>query len=60
MVIEDRAAAIAWAVEKAAKDDVMLIAGKGHESYQEVAGSRIGFSDYAVAAAALQVKGGAA
>ena len=60
MVIEDRAAAIAWAVEQAGEDDVVLVAGKGHENYQDVAGSRIRFSDYAVAASALQVKGGAA
>ena len=60
MVIEDRAAAIAWAVEQAGKDDVVLVAGKGHESYQDVAGVRIRFSDYAVAASALRSKGGVA
>lgn len=60
MVIEDRAAAIAWAVEQAGEDDVVLVAGKGHENYQDVAGSRIRFSDYAVSESALRAKGGVA
>ena len=58
-VIEDRAAAIAWAVEQAGDDDVLLIAGKGHEDYQESNGKRIAFSDYAVAQKALAAKEGA-
>jgi UDP-N-acetylmuramoyl-L-alanyl-D-glutamate--2,6-diaminopimelate ligase len=58
-VIEDRAAAIAWAVEQAGDDDVLLIAGKGHEDYQESSGKRIAFSDYAVAQKALAAKKGA-
>ena len=32
----DREAAIAWAIDKAAPGDVILLAGKGHEDYQEV------------------------
>jgi len=52
-VIEDRAAAIAWTIDQAANNDVVLIAGKGHEDYQDVAGARLRFSDCAVAAAAL-------
>ena len=35
-IIEDRAAAIAWAIQNAADEDVILIAGKGHENYQLV------------------------
>ena len=50
-IIEDRAAAIAWTIEQAADADVILIAGKGHEDYQESRGKRVPFSDYAVAAA---------
>jgi len=50
-VIEDRAAAIAWTVANAAPSDVVLIAGKGHESYQDVDGERHAFSDYTLAAA---------
>lgn len=49
----DRARAIAAVVERAAAPDVVLIAGKGHEPYQEIAGVRHPFSDLDVAAAAL-------
>ncbi len=52
VVIEDRAAAISWAVSQADSNDAVLIAGKGHEYYQEIASERLPFSDYAVAAAA--------
>ncbi len=41
----DRALAIARTVAQAAAHDVLLIAGKGHENYQEVAGQRLPFSD---------------
>lgn len=48
VVVEpDRARAIAHALEAAAAQDVLLIAGKGHEDYQEVAGQRLPFSDLA-------------
>ena len=52
-VIPDRAAAIQRAIHSAASDDVILIAGKGHEQTQTVAGVSRPFSDLAVAAAAL-------
>ena len=52
-VIEDRAAAIGWAIDQAAEADVVLIAGRGHENYQQVGAERRLFSDYAVADAAL-------
>jgi UDP-N-acetylmuramoyl-L-alanyl-D-glutamate--2,6-diaminopimelate ligase len=58
-IIEDRAAAIAWAIDQAFDDDVVLIAGKGHEDYQESNGERVAFSDYAVAQKALAAKEGA-
>jgi len=51
-VIEDRAAAIAWSVANAGPSDVVLIAGKGHENYQEVGSERHPFSDHALAVAA--------
>jgi len=57
VVIEDRAAAIAWAVRDAGPGDVVLIAGKGHEAYQDVAGERRPFSDRLVAARYLVVSG---
>ena len=49
----DRAAAITRAVTMASDGDVVLIAGKGHEDYQEIAGTRIPFSDVDAARAAL-------
>lgn len=52
-VVIDRAAAIAEALDEAAAQDVVLLAGKGHEDYQEVAGRRFPFSDRAQAQAAL-------
>jgi UDP-N-acetylmuramyl-tripeptide synthetase len=45
LVIEDRAEAIYYAVKNAAPEDVVLIAGKGHENYQEINGVRHHFSD---------------
>jgi UDP-N-acetylmuramoyl-L-alanyl-D-glutamate--2,6-diaminopimelate ligase len=53
----DRAAAIALALAEADARDVVLIAGKGHEDYQETAGVRRPFSDMAQARAALQARG---
>lgn len=41
----DRARAIAMAVRAADSADAVLIAGKGHEDYQEIAGQRLPFSD---------------
>ncbi len=45
IVISDRTVAINIAVEKASKGDIVLIAGKGHEDYQEIQGKRYNFSD---------------
>ena len=59
-VIEERAAAIAWAIANAGPTDVVLIAGKGHEGYQEVGSERHAFSDYALAVAAAKLKEGGA
>ena len=39
-VIENRAKAIYHAIHKLEKDDILLIAGKGHEDYQEIKGVR--------------------
>ncbi|MDD2882018.1 MAG: bifunctional UDP-N-acetylmuramoyl-L-alanyl-D-glutamate--2,6-diaminopimelate ligase MurE/UDP-N-acetylmuramoyl-tripeptide--D-alanyl-D-alanine ligase MurF [Rhodoferax sp.] len=43
----DRARAIAQTLAQAATDDVVLLAGKGHEDYQEICGKRLPFSDLA-------------
>jgi UDP-N-acetylmuramoyl-L-alanyl-D-glutamate--2,6-diaminopimelate ligase len=56
-VIEDRRAAIAHAVRHADARDVILIAGKGHEDYQEINGVKQHFSDLEEAAAALSQRG---
>ena len=55
-VIEDRAAAILWAVRHAGKSDVVLLAGKGHESYQEIKGKKLPFLDADHAALALAAR----
>ncbi|QXL83468.1 bifunctional UDP-N-acetylmuramoyl-L-alanyl-D-glutamate--2,6-diaminopimelate ligase MurE/UDP-N-acetylmuramoyl-tripeptide--D-alanyl-D-alanine ligase MurF [Comamonas sp. NLF-1-9] len=54
----DRAQAIAQALAQADARDVVLIAGKGHEDYQETAGVRRPFSDAEHARAALQRRAG--
>ena len=59
-VLADRRAAIALAVKQAAAQDVILVAGKGHEDYQEVRGQRAPFNDADVAAQALAWRQGAA
>jgi UDP-N-acetylmuramoyl-L-alanyl-D-glutamate--2,6-diaminopimelate ligase len=56
----DRAAAIRVAIAGAGPKDVVLIAGKGHEDYQEIAGVRRSFSDLAEAERALKEVGHAA
>jgi UDP-N-acetylmuramoyl-L-alanyl-D-glutamate--2,6-diaminopimelate ligase len=53
----DRARAIDAAIGSASEADVVLIAGKGHEGFQEIAGRRLPFSDAAVARAAMRRRG---
>jgi UDP-N-acetylmuramoyl-L-alanyl-D-glutamate--2,6-diaminopimelate ligase len=55
----DRRAAIRAALAGARAGDVVLIAGKGHEPYQEIAGRRLPFSDVDEARAALAAAGAA-
>ncbi len=60
-IIEDRAMAILWACQRAAKEDVILMAGKGHEAYQEIKGRKLPFldADHAtLALSARKMKGG--
>lgn len=52
-VLPDRATAIERAIESMQAKDVLLIAGKGHEPYQEIAGQRLPFSDLEQARNAL-------
>jgi len=44
-VIRDRRAAIAAAIDDATADDIVLVAGKGHEDYQQVGDTRLPYSD---------------
>ena len=53
-IIQDRAAAIEYAILQSSPDDTILIAGKGHEEYQEIKGVKHPFSDAIVAMQALQ------
>ena len=45
MVIENRVKAIEWALAHAEKDDVIVLCGKGHETYQIVGDERRHFDD---------------
>jgi UDP-N-acetylmuramoyl-L-alanyl-D-glutamate--2,6-diaminopimelate ligase len=53
-VIEDRGAAIREAVQQSGRGDIVLVAGKGHEAWQETRNGRIPFSDEAAVLAALE------
>ncbi len=48
-MIENREEAIKHAIHKSDSSSIILIAGKGHEDYQEIKGERIHFSDREVA-----------
>ncbi len=54
IVIHDRRAAIAMAVELASPGDIIVVAGKGHEDYQEIKGERHHFSDREVLEEAIR------
>ncbi|MDB4222813.1 UDP-N-acetylmuramoyl-L-alanyl-D-glutamate--2,6-diaminopimelate ligase [Granulosicoccus sp.] len=54
-VIADRAKAIKHAVLQAQADDLVLVAGKGHEDYQIIGNTKYPFSDRAEVLAALEV-----
>jgi UDP-N-acetylmuramoyl-L-alanyl-D-glutamate--2,6-diaminopimelate ligase len=53
-VLRDRAKAIDYAIEHAASGDVVLVAGKGHETYQDIGGNKLIFSDANQVRLALQ------
>ena len=52
--VVDRSEAILRAVLEAGANDVVVVAGKGHEPYQEVHGQRLPYSDIAEVRKALQ------
>ncbi len=47
-IIEDRRAAICHAVKIMGSGDIVLLAGKGHENYQEIAGKRYPFDEHEI------------
>ena len=54
-IVIERAAAIECAIGLARQRDTVLLAGKGHEDYQEINGVKHSFSDVAVAEGALRI-----
>ncbi|MDD1615789.1 MAG: hypothetical protein CG439_893, partial [Methylococcaceae bacterium NSP1-2] len=55
-VLQNREQAIHSAISRAAAGDCIVIAGKGHEDYQEINGTTIPFSDRACVLAALEMR----
>jgi UDP-N-acetylmuramoyl-L-alanyl-D-glutamate--2,6-diaminopimelate ligase len=53
-IIEDREQAIHFAISNAEEGDVIVIAGKGHEAYQEINGTRYDFDDRIIAKAIVR------
>ena len=57
VVIEDRRAAIKYALEHARPKDVIVLAGKGHENYQEICGGKRHFDEKEIVAELLEELG---
>ena len=57
-IIPDRYAAIEWALGHAKKDDVLILAGKGHEDYQVLHGETICFDERQIVLELLEKKKG--
>jgi UDP-N-acetylmuramoyl-L-alanyl-D-glutamate--2,6-diaminopimelate ligase len=57
-VIQNREHAIQHAIARAAEKDCIVVAGKGHENYQEINGEQIAFNDAQVVIDALQMRAG--
>ena len=53
-ILRDRAEAISFAIKNAKTGDVVLVAGKGHETYQDIGGNKLIFSDASQVRLALQ------
>ncbi|MBO1519291.1 UDP-N-acetylmuramoyl-L-alanyl-D-glutamate--2,6-diaminopimelate ligase [Oceanisphaera pacifica] len=57
LIIHQRAEALAYAIEQAEAEDIILVAGKGHEDYQIVGTDKIHYSDRETAATLLECNG---
>ncbi|MBQ2769257.1 MAG: hypothetical protein IJF44_04730 [Clostridia bacterium] len=57
VVVPDRRKAIDYALDFLKKDDVLLVAGKGGEEYQEIMGIKYAFDDHTVIETLLMRKG---
>ncbi|MES2664408.1 MAG: UDP-N-acetylmuramoyl-L-alanyl-D-glutamate--2,6-diaminopimelate ligase, partial [Pseudomonadota bacterium] len=55
-ICADRSTAIHYSIQHANENDIVIIAGKGHEKFQEISGKKIPFDDVAVAEQALILK----
>ncbi|MDR1330202.1 MAG: UDP-N-acetylmuramoyl-L-alanyl-D-glutamate--2,6-diaminopimelate ligase [Oscillospiraceae bacterium] len=53
-VIENRREAIYWAIENSKPGDTLILAGKGHETYQEIHGEKSDFDERVIVAEALE------
>lgn len=56
VIIPDRAEAVAFAVKKAQKGDILILAGKGHEQYMKINGEKLPFNEKAEVLKALKEK----
>ena len=56
LLIQDRKQAIQHAIANAAENDCIVVAGKGHESYQEINGVQYPFNDKQIAEEALHLR----
>ena len=54
MRISDRREAVAYAIKNAEEGDIIVLAGKGHEVYQEIAGEKYPMSEYELVADAMK------
>lgn len=56
VIVVDRESAIEYAVDKLCKGDVLLVAGKGGENYQEIMGVKHIYSDFSAIRSILKYK----
>ena len=58
IIMEDRRAAIRYAMDIAEKDDIIILAGKGHETYQDIGGHKYHLDEREEVAAHLALRYG--